>query len=292
MAFVDTPPLDYYYLHCYKIMNQFYRIMAAQPQYKYMVNQAMVNGNDAAFNSVIAKVLMELQKDPKGWTSMDIDEPMMRAITKGEATAEHREMAAIYGAAGVSSERDMMRQYWQRAATRLSDLADLLEDTKGALLARPRPTGSWVIRGDAKGMTDYLKTQGIAFPDVAPPGGQCYRFDQGWRTNQFFSTSSGDGLASIAGSSLVWIMRIDPARTQGRIGGAYTSEEEVLFPYEVPFQIECGIDVASANDIAGLNLAAIGRPDDLRAKLLGVYRTNASRWDGSKARFLVARETS
>ncbi|WP_414448101.1 hypothetical protein AB4851_01305 [Burkholderia sp. 22PA0099] len=293
MPFVATPPLDYYYLHGYKIMNQFYRIMAAQPQYKYMVDQALTNGNNVAFNSVITKVLMDLKKDPKGWELMKIDEQMMTAIMQDDASADHRELISALGPGpNVPSERQIMQDYRQQAATRLSDLVDLLEDTKGALQARPRPTGSWVIRGDSVGMVQYLKTQGIAFPDVPPPAGQCYRFDKDWRTNQFFSTSSGDGLASIAGVSLVWIMRIDPARTQGRIGGAYTSEEEVLFPYEVPFQLECGIDVASEGDIGKLNLASFSQPDNLRTKLLGVYRANASRWSGNKARFLVARETS
>lgn len=294
MPFTAMPPLDYYYLHGYKIMNQFYRIMAAQPQYRYMVEHALTNGNHVASNSVITKVLMDLKRDPKGWDLMDIDERMMAAIMQGDASAEHRELATAMAqfnpGAAVPTERQMMQDYRQQAAARLSDLVDLLEDTKTALLAKQRPTGSWVIRGDSVGMTQYLKTQGIAFPEAVPPAGQCYRFDKGWRTNQFFSTSSGDALASIAATSLVWIMRIDPARTQGRIGGAYASEEEVLFPYEVPFHLECGIDVASENHVGGLNLGPISQPDALRAKLLAVYRANAARWNGGKARFLVARE--
>jgi len=295
MAFTDIQPLDYYYAHGYKVMNPFYRIMAAHPQYKYLVDRAIGNGNDAAVNSVITKVLMDLKNaaDPKGWDLMQLDETTMAAILGGDAIIEHRELVKhLEPGVAAPSEREIMQGYRQQVSNRLSQLVDLLEDTREALRSKPRPECSWVIRGDSRGMTQYLKTQGIEFPADVAPSGHCYRFGKDWQTNQFFSTSTGDTLASLAQRALVWIIQIDPKRTSGREGGAYLSEKEVLFPYEVRLHLECGIDVASEDDIGKLDLNAFGQKEkELRAKLLTVYRANKSSWPANRARFLVARES-
>jgi hypothetical protein len=293
MGFTDIAPLDYYYAHGYQVMNPFYRIMAANPQYKYLVGRAIDNGNDTAANSVITKVLIDLKNtaSPKGWDMMQLDETTMAAILGGDAMIEHRELVALAGGGPVPSERNIMQGYRQQVSNRLSELVDLLEDTREALRSKPRPGCAWVIRGDSTGMIRYLKTQGIEFPDVVAPSGHCYRFGKDWLTNQFFSTSDSDTLASLAQRALVWIIQIDPARTNGREGGAYLSEKEVLFPYEVRLHVEAGIDVASEADIGNLNLNTFGQPAQLRAKLLAVYRANRSSWPANKARFLVARES-
>jgi hypothetical protein len=294
MPFTHAKPLDYYYMHGYQIMNPFYRILSAHPQYMYLIDAAIAGGNDAAVKSVITKVLMDLKKatEFRGWDFMNLDETMMQAIFAGDASAEHGELVKQFGAdAVIGSERVIMKGYRQQAADRLSDLVDLLEDARKELELQKRPRCSWVIRGDSSGMTKYLKTQGIEFPEVIASSAQCYFFNKDWQTNQFFSASDGDELASLAGRAIVWLIRIDPERTSGRAGGNYLVEKEVLFPYNIQLHLKGGIDVASENDIGNLNLEKFGHPEELRAKLLKVYRANRSAWTANKARFLIAGES-
>ena len=171
---------------------------------------------------------------------------------------------------------------------RLSSLLAFLAETKAKIAAAPLDVNvDRLIRGDSSKMKQYLETLGLSFPDIGTPHCQIYR--KRWRTNQFFSTSVGHSLAGPASRALVWLIRIDKKTTKGRSGGHYTSESEILFPYDVEFELEGVIHVGAETNIAGLKLNLLTDPERVRSELTEVYQAN--RFTQQTAPwFLVAKE--
>ena len=290
--FTDIPPLDYYYLHGYKLLNPFCRIIAANPQNVHLLESSVRNKDRDAGDQVVVRMLMDLKNtaDAKGWELLGLDEFTINAIRNGNVTQEMEEIANLMPAdAELPSAKKLLKRHNKLANKKLAALTELLKDTKQALAAKPLPAASWVIRGDSDGMLNYLKTKGVVFPESAVSA-SCQTIGKNWETNQFFSTSGGDVLASLAGRALVWIIKIVPGQTKGRIGGLYASESEVLFPYDVKFRLEGRVTIDSEEDISKLQLSAFQDPEGLRAKLYKVYSTNRSSWKTRPARFLIALE--
>ncbi|MCD2517131.1 hypothetical protein LQ564_12525 [Massilia sp. G4R7] len=299
--FTDVEPLSYYYKHGYKLMNPFCRILSESPQYRYILEwrnlqyEGEKDSRQVVADSVTIKALMTLKRslDSKSWDLLNLDESSVNSVLTGDAGAEHRLMVSTYREMGVTtdmpSEGDVLKYARKTSRDRLGALWHLLVETRRALAAASPPACSWLIRGDTDGMIGYLATQGATFPPATPLAASC-QFDRTWQTNQFFSTSDGDELASLAGRALIWLIRINPGATQGRVGGLYTSEAEILFPYDVTLRLNGGVLVSSVEQIDNVNLASFDKPEELRKKLRQVYKANQSSLTNGKARFLVATE--
>lgn len=299
--FTDIPPLVYYYMHGYKVMNPFCRILSENPQYRFILewrNLQFAGEKDSRqvlADSITIKTLMTLQKslDSKSWDLLGLEDLLTTSVITGDGGAEQRSLVEAYREYGVTIDLPnaaaVLAASRKKSRDKLGSLWRLLIDTREALLAASPPTCSWLIRGDTAGMIGYLATQGAVYPADSLVASAC-RFGAIWRTNQFFSTSDGDELASLAGKALVWLIRINPGATQGRVGGIYTSEAEVLFPYDVSLMLNGGVTVSSIEQIDGVNLASFDRPEGLRVKMRQVYEANRNSWTNGKARFLVATE--
>ncbi len=297
--FTDIAPLDYYYKHGYKLMNPFCRILSENPQYRFILEWRNIehvgekNSRQVLADSITIKTLMGLRSlDSKSWDLLGLDESQTNTIITGDASAEHESFVRTYEGMGVTtglpSKSEMLAGTRKTARDKLGSLWRLLVDTKIALANASPPTCSWLIRGDTEGMVSYLATQGAVFPVAVAH--HAFKLGVTWRTNQFFSTSVGDVLASLAGKALVWLIRINPGTTQGRSGGIYTSEAEVLFPYDVTLTLVGGIAVSSVEEIKSLNLQAFVHVVGLREKLLQVYQANGKAWPNGLARFVIAVE--
>lgn len=299
--FTDLKPLEYYYLHGYKLMNPFCRILSENPQYRFILEWRNLkyvgenNSRQVLADSITIKALMTLKKslDSKTWDLLGLDELTVKSVLTGDAEDEYQSMVDGYRSMGVTtglSDRTSILAHSRKTARdKLGALWRLLIDTRSALAAAQTPICTWLIRGDTSGMIRYLATQGVVFPEASAAASAC-RFDVIWPTNQFFSTSVGDELASLAGKALVWLIRINPGATQGRSGGLYTSEAEVLFPYDVRLMLNGVVSVSSAEQIEQLGLDGFDEKDKLRQKLMAVYVKNKRSWPNGKAMFLIATE--
>jgi len=300
--FTDNKPLDYYYKHGYKLMNPFCRILSENPHYRFILEwrnlkyEGEKDSRHRIADSITIMILMALQKslDSKSWDLLDLDDLMTKTVITGDAGTEHRSLVDGYRKEGVTdglpTAAEVLAASRKMSRDKLGSLWRLVIETREALLSASPATCSWLIRGDTAGMLGYLSTQGVSFPADSSLGG-AIRFDTRWRTNQFFSTSEGDELASLAGKALVWLICIEPSTTQGRAGGIYKSEAEVLFPYDVTLHLEGGIWVSSIAQIDSLKLSAFANSDDLRTKMRQVYEANKHAWANGKVKFLVAKET-
>ncbi|UWI55353.1 hypothetical protein [Xanthomonas oryzae] len=139
-------------------------------------------------------------------------------------------------------------------------------------------------------MIKYLRSKGVVIPENTGNAAVVKALRSEWSTNQFFSTSTGDELASLAGRALVWVIHIDPARTRSRDGGSYVSESEVLFPYETPFHLYGYAEVSSLEQIAQVDLNGLPRSTLLRDRMHQIYAKGGSTWPGNRCRFLFAEE--
>ncbi|WP_123070968.1 hypothetical protein [Massilia aurea] len=301
-SFHATPPLDYYYKDGYQVMNPFCRIISEAPQYRYALEYRdgpytgdKSNPWTVLADSVTARILIALKGNLRDgqWRMLGISDEQHRTVISGDAEAEYAEYAANMRKEGISlsgfSETDLRDGNKKYARERLAALLKFLDEAKNALASRKHPEVSWVIRGDGPGMIDYMKTRGVDIPDVGTPARVC-RSNVKWNTNQFFSTSDRNELASLAGKDLVWLIRIKPETTKGRSGGMYTGENEVLFPYDVSFTIDGCVSVSSIEQISGVDLTGFSDPGGLRKKLCQVYAANRRRWTHGVVRFLLATE--
>lgn len=298
--FTDIAPLDYYYMHGYKIINPFCRILSGTPQYRYILEYKDLKSNGekdlrvVLANSVTVKIMMAMKSalanDSKAMDLLDLDELTVNSVITGNGDKERNALVSAYAKEGVKLDvtgDSMLKTGNSLICNRFASLWNLLIETRKALLVASPATHSWVIRGDTAGIINYLGTEGALVP-TSNPAPSVIWFGTVWRTNQFFSTSVGDQLASLAGKALVWLIRITPGSTQGRTGGIYSSEAEVLFPYDVSIRLDGAVCVTSVEQIAHLNLAALGQADALRVKLREVYEANT--FPDGKAWFLVATE--
>lgn len=297
--FTDIPPLEYYYLHGYKLMNPFCRILSENPQYRFILewrNLQFEGEKDSRLrlaDSITIKTLMSLKGslDSKALKILGLDEWELNCVITGDASGEHKALVKESGmkAEDLPSASQILGGARETARNRLGSLWQLLVQTRIALASAAPPSDTCLIRGDTSGMINYLSTQGVSFP---PPTAAAFANVSSvvWRTNQFFSTSIGNELASLAGKALVWIIRINPGSTEGRSGGVYTSEAEILFPYDVSFKLDGVIGASSREQIAGLNLSGFSKAEELRAKMIAVYDANKNSWTDNKVRFLVATE--
>lgn len=301
-SFHATPPLDYYYKDGYQVMNPFCRIISEAPQYRYALEYRnghytgdKINPWTVFADSVTARILIALKENLRDgqWRMLGISDEQLRTVRNGDAEAEFAEYAANMRAADMSlsgfSETDLRNGNRKHARERLAALLKFLADAKNELASRKRPEVSWVIRGDGPGMIDYMKARGVGIPDAGYPAHVC-RSNVKWNTNQFLSTSDRNELASLAGKDLVWLIRIKPETTQGRSGGMYTGENEVLFPYDVSLTIDGCVSVSSIEQISGVDLKGFSEAASLRKKLCQVYEANRRRWTHGIVRFLVATE--
>ncbi len=296
MPFTDINPLEYYYMHGYKIMNPLCRLLSANPQYRTVYGSKDITdlskdpGGLMLLNSITIDALQYLKKctDSKSWDLLSIDEMQMRTMLTGQATHERQAyIDAGVPEANLPSESALRKGTRKAVADRIRDLWELCIAARTELAAAEPATDPWIIRGDGNRSASALAAAGAAFPD----GGlipDTTRFGKTWHTNQFWSTSEGDDLASVAGKAVVWLVRIKAGATQGRAGGLYLSEKEVLFPYDMPIFMEGGVSISAADQIAGLKLDIFTRPEELRSKISSVFAANS--WPSGKAKFLVGHE--
>ena len=298
--FTDVAPLDYYYLHGYKIMNPFCRILSATPQYRYILEWKDVkyagekDSRLVLANSIAVKIMMAMKSalanDSKAMDLLDLNEMTVNSVITGNGDGEQNALVSAYAKEGMQLDLagdSVLKTGTELVCNRFAALWNLLMETRRALLAAAPATGSWVIRGDTAGIINYLGTEGALVP-MGNPAPSVVKFGTVWRTNQFFSTIVGDELASLAGKALVWLIRIQPGSTQGRTGGIYSSEAEVLFPYDVALRLDGAVCVSSVDQISKLDLHAFGQEAALCSKLKAVYRANT--FPDGKAWFLVATE--
>ena len=292
--FTDIAPLTYYYMHGYKIMNPFCRIITQLPTHRLLLEDTTFEnreddpGNKVLLHSTCVDILQKLkrQTDSKGWALLQIDEETEKAMITGDVSTLRGNLIDAYGADNVPTPKVLRDGMRGGVIERLRALWTLCQQTASALAAETPATCDWVIRGDGAGAKGYFATQGANFVPHAP---SWTRFGRDWGTNQFFSTSVGDELASVAGRAVIWVIRLKTTGSKGRLGGAYTSEAEVLFPYDVKIRFEGGVVVSAADQLDTINLASFEGPEVLRAKLKAVYLKNGFS-TGSKTHFLVAKE--
>lgn len=296
--FTDIEALAYYYKHGYKIMNPFCREMTANSHYKVTLDEYIrnidspTNPKQAEADELTARVLQSLKGkiDSKSWSLLGIDDRLEKTVVSGSAKEEHEELVSAYRSMGqtegLPTEEQILAGSKKQASDRIAALWQLVKDTKTALAGKDMPKCDWVIRGDTGGMVEFLRTQGVTIPESSSAA-SANLSTSSWSTNQFFSTSEGDELASLAGKALVWLIRVQ-GKSEGRVGGIYESEVEILFPYDVSLSISGVVSVGAEDQIAGLELTGFDKSEELRAKILAVYKANT--FPSNQIRFLICSE--
>lgn len=298
--------LDLYYKHRYLLMNPLCRIITGNAGLRSFferrekepgddiasekVRQVLIDNN--LFGNEKARALLGEYADVKAAFTRNANEQMDAFVKTIQQDPQHANFApseALHNALLAGIDNDLY-------ATLLEYWIDI-ENVKTALGNRPQPVLSkdgsnqpaYLMRGDSQSMIEYLNRVVPDFRnDVAAR--TAVAMNTHWETNQPFSTSSGDTLASLAGRSMIWLIRIDPQTTKGRAGGLYVGEDEVLLPHDVKLAFKGMIGISSSDDVANVDISQFADSAGLRDKMGAIYSAEGNNLGGKKVCFLVSEE--
>lgn len=302
MSRSQAESLDLYYKHRYQLMNPLCRIITGNPALRDLFEHPPATPDDATVMDTVREVLVDngLYRNKKARALLG-DYADVRAAFTGDASEQLDALVrSLRNEAGQQDftapddlhDRLLLDIYRDLYDTLLESWTDL-ENLKKALAERPQPMfphhPQYLVRGDSQGMLDYLGRTVAGLPGDATEA-MAHPIDARWTTNQPFSTSSGTQLATLAGRSLIWLIRIDPQTTHGRTGGLYGAEDEVLLPYDVTLAIQGLIVVGSSADVARVDLSPLAHDDEIRARMSAVYNADGNKLRGRKTCFVIAEE--
>lgn len=305
MARTPKDSLNHYYLHGYQLINPICRIVRSTPTIRVDMDRGGKNLPDVVVNFLVRQILEQhnLSMNDNAVKLLG-DSDDVRAAVTGDASLQARAFKAALDQFNPqesakhtvqSLKKPELNRVCREIFGKMEEAWTDAKNIKLALRAVPRikltevgrSRQAYLIRGDTNSMINFLANNVPRFRRAV--AGRCaIAMHTEWTTNQPFSTSSGNGLASVAGHALIWLIRVDPDRTSGRAGGLYIGEAEILFPHGVVFSIEGMVAVSSITDIDDVNLVQFSYNQQLREKIRSVYTAN--NLNGKKVCFLVASE--
>lgn len=299
----ESESLSLYYAHGYNLMNPVCRIICGNPTLRSYFELKQAKADDAAIR--VRQILVDggLYGNTKATDLLGVDRDDVNAAFTGDASIQTNAFIAQFKKDAPTQplpawqvvHDHLLAGIYTELYGRLLDTWKDLENVKSALHKLPQPDlGSggkptYIIRGDSQGMIDYLDREVPDFK-AAVANNTALPMATAWTTNQPFSTSSGDDLAALAGRSMIWLIRVDPQTTEGRKGGAYLSEDEVLLPQDVRLALKGMIVVGSSADISHVDLSGIPHPDEVRARMETIYNTEGNSLKDKQVHFLLSEE--